>query len=233
MEKMSDINCRKCVDCDQQSPLFKLLSKEELKVIGNVRYKVHFKAGEVIFKQGAACHNILSIRNGFVKIYLEDETEKNFTIKISGVNELIGKTNIFLDKRHHYSVSALTDVDVCFIDAEAFKEVFFKNRDFGEQYANSWGASNALLWNRILSLAHKQMNGKIADVLLYLATDIFYKNSFDEFITPKLIAEMSGVAKDNVVRTLSKFHKEKIIRFLKDEITILDIEKLEEISLKG
>lgn len=227
------IDCKNCEDCKDRSPLFSILAEEELNTLGEVRYKVHFKAGEVIFKQGAACHNILSIRRGFVKIYLEDKTDKNFTIKISGVDELIGKTSIFLDKRHHYSVAALTDVDVCFIDAEAFKEVLFKNRNFGDQYANSWGTSNALLWSRILSLAHKQMNGKIADVLLYLAKDVFYKNSFDGFITTKLISEMSGVAKDNVVRTLSKFHSEKIIRFLKDEITILDIEKLEEISLKG
>lgn len=226
-------DCINCEDCKDRSPLFTILTKDELNSLGKVRYKVHFKAGEVIFKQGAACHNILSIRSGFVKIYLEDESDKKFTIKISGVDELIGKTSIFLDKRHPYSVAALTDVDVCFIDAVAFKQVLFNNRDFGEQYANSWGASNALLWNRILSLAHKQMNGKIADVLMYLAKDVFCNNSFDKFITSKLIAEMSGVAKDNVVRTLSKFHKEKIIRFLKEEIAILNMERLEEIAKKG
>lgn len=225
--------CVSCEDCKDRSPLFSMLTAEELNSIGEVRYKVQFKAGEVIFKQGAACHNILSIRSGFVKIYLEDETGKNFTIKISSVDELIGKTSIFLDKRHHYSVAALTEVTVCFIDAEAFKEILFKNTSFGKAYANSWGDSNILLWNRILSLAHKQMNGKIADVLLYLAKEVFGKSNFEGFITTNLIAEMCGVAKDNVVRTLSKFHKEKIIRFLKDDFVILNTERLEEIAKNG
>ncbi|MDP2087825.1 MAG: Crp/Fnr family transcriptional regulator [Flavobacteriaceae bacterium] len=226
-------DCKQCLACNNRSPMFSVLTEQELLVLGEVRYKVHFKPGEVIFKQGASCHNILSIRSGFVKIYLEDESGRYFTVKISSVDELIGKTSIFLDKRHHYSVAALTDVDVCFIDAEAFKKVLFTNKKFGELYANSWGESNIILWNRILSLAHKQMNGKIADILLYLSESVFQNLILENFVTSKLISEMSGVAKDNVVRTLSKFHKEKIIRFLKDEIVILNKERLEEISKKG
>lgn len=226
-------DCIQCLECNHRSPIFSILTDEELLILGEVRYKVHFKPGEVIFKQGASCHNILSIRSGFVKIYLEDENGRDFTVKISSVDELIGKTSIFLDKRHHYSVAALTEVEVCFIDAEAFKKVFFTNKKFGELYANSWGESNIVLWNRILSLAHKQMNGKIADVLLYLSESVFNQTNFEPFITTKLISEMSGVAKDNVVRTLSKFHKEKIIRFLKEEIVILNNERLEEISKNG
>lgn len=229
---LSDV-CKKCEDCKNRSPLFSLLSDEELRILGEVRYKVRFKPGEIIFKQGTACHNLLSIREGFVKIYLEDEHDRDFTIKISGVDELIGKTSIFLDKRHPYSVAALTPVDVCFIDADAFKEVLFKNKKFAEFYANSWGASNTILWDRILSLAHKQMNGKIADTLLYLSEKVFHHKELETFITPKLIAEMSGVAKDNVVRTLSKFHQEKIIVFLKEYIFIQDIEKLKEIAKNG
>lgn len=226
-------DCKKCLDCDHRSPLFKLLSDDELNLLGEVRYKVRFKPGEVIFKQGASCHNILSIRSGFVKIYLEDQSNRNFTIKISGADELIGKTNMFLDNRHHYSVAALTDVEVCFMDTKAFKEVLFNNNDFGEKYAQSWGENNVLLWNRILSLAYKQMNGKIADILLYLSNDVFHDAKLKEFISSKLISEMTGVAKDNVVRMLSKLHQEKVIRFLKDEITILDFNKLKEISEKG
>ncbi|MDP3353489.1 MAG: Crp/Fnr family transcriptional regulator [Flavobacteriaceae bacterium] len=229
----SNRECRQCVDCDQQSPLFKLLSDDELKLLGEVRYKVHFKPGEIIFKQGTSCFNILSIRSGFVKIYLEDETNRNFTIKISGTDELIGKTNIFLDYRHHYSVAALTDVEVCFMDAIAFKKVIFGNQKFGEFYAKSWGENNVLMWSRMLSVAHKQMNGKIADILLYLSNDVFKNKKLESFITSKLIVEMTGVAKDNVVRTLTKLHNEKVIRFLKDEITILDLDKLEEISITG
>jgi CRP/FNR family transcriptional regulator len=226
-------DCKKCEDCKNRSPLFSLLSEEELKILGEVRYKVHFKPGEVIFKQGTACHNLLSIRKGFVKIYLEDENDKDFTIKISGVDELIGKTGIFLEKRHSYSVAALTEVEVCFIDANAFKEVLFKNKQFAEHYARSWGESNVILWSKILSLAHKQMNGKIAESLLYLSDKVFHNKELESFITPKLIAEMSGVAKDNVVRTLSKFHNEKIIRSIKDHISILDLERLQEISKNG
>lgn len=225
--------CNKCEDCKTRSPLFSLLTDEELKILGDVRYKVRFKPGEIIFKQGTACHNLLSIRAGYVKIYLEDEHERNFTIKISGVDELIGKTSIFLDKRHPYSVAALTTVEVCFIDANAFKEVLFKNKKFAEYYASSWGASNVILWDRIQSLAHKQMNGKIAESLLYLAEKVFHHKELDGFITPKLISELSGVAKDNVVRTLSKFHKEKLIVFLKDYILIQEIERLKEISKNG
>lgn len=228
-----DSECKLCTTCNYRSPMFSILSEEELKVLGEVRYKVHFKRGEVILKQGAACHNILSVRKGFVKIYLEDQTERDFTIKISGEDGLIGKTSIFLDKRHHYSVAALTDVDVCFVDAIAFKKVLFSNQKFGEVFADFWSKSNILLWNRILSLAHKQMNGKVADILIYLSSDVLKNTKLAGFVSPKLISEMTGVAKDNVVRTLARFHKEKIIRFLKDEITILEIDKLDDISRNG
>jgi signal-transduction protein with cAMP-binding, CBS, and nucleotidyltransferase domain len=49
------INGYKCLDCQhcfKRSPLFKMLTEEELDLLNSARLEVNFKKGEIIYKQG-------------------------------------------------------------------------------------------------------------------------------------------------------------------------------------
>jgi CRP/FNR family transcriptional regulator, polysaccharide utilization system transcription regulator len=81
-----------------------------------------------------------------------------------------------------------------------------------------------------ISLAHKQKEGRIADVFLYLADEVYHNTLFLLSLTRKEIAEYAGCSAENVIMTLSKWQNEKIISIDEKSIEIKDVERLKYIS---
>ena len=84
-----------------------------------------------------------------------------------------------------------------------------------------------------ISLAHKQKEGRIADVILYLASEVYNENSFVLSLTRKEIAEFAGCSTENVIITLSKWQNEKIISLTGKKVEIIDYDRLKYISKIG
>ena len=84
-----------------------------------------------------------------------------------------------------------------------------------------------------ISLAHKQKEGRIADIMLYLAAEVYHENIFVLSLTRKEIAEFAGCSTENVIMTLSRWQNEKIITIEGKKIEIIDLEKLQYISKIG
>ena len=73
----------------------------------------------------------------------------------------------------------------------------------------------------------------MAEVLLYLWKDVFDKKIIENFITRRIIAELSGMSTENAVRILSELKNDGIIESGKEGITVLNIELLETYSYSG
>ena len=84
-----------------------------------------------------------------------------------------------------------------------------------------------------ISLAHKQKEGRIADIILFLADEVYHRNSFVLSLTRKEIAEFAGCSTENVIMTLSKWQNEKIVSLTGKTIEIKDLDKLKYISKIG
>jgi CRP/FNR family transcriptional regulator len=84
-----------------------------------------------------------------------------------------------------------------------------------------------------ISLAYKQKEGRITDILIYLSTEVFHDKNFILSLTRKELAEFAGCSTENVIMTLSKWQSENVIKTEWKHISILDIEKLTYISKIG
>lgn len=73
----------------------------------------------------------------------------------------------------------------------------------------------------------------VAFVLLYFTKEIYSTRIFDLPVSRKEIAEYIGMSTANVIRTLSDFNKEGIIKVFGKTIEIVDINKLEILSKRG
>jgi CRP/FNR family transcriptional regulator len=123
--------------------------------------------------------------------------------------------------------------DICLIDSKAMRNIALKHSDFilamCERTMEMFQAS---IFN-FISMAHNQVNGRIADILLYLWNDVYHKDPEEFVITRKELAEFAACSHENVITTLSKFNKEGIITLEGKKIIVNDLEKLIEISKKG
>lgn len=233
MLKRKSDTCISCEDCNERSPLFSLLNGEELKIMNTNRFEVVFNTGENIVKQGTSASHMIMITRGMAKLYLEGFDKKNLLLELISPWKLFGGPGLFTDYRYHYSVSALTETSACFIATENVRRVMRLNPDFAETLLKHCSLNGVSNFQRLISLTQKQMHGRLADVLLYLSEKVYFSTHFSLNITRQEIGEMSNMTKESATRILKEFEHAAIIKLDTKNITLLDVEKLKQLSLHG
>jgi CRP/FNR family transcriptional regulator, polysaccharide utilization system transcription regulator len=226
-------DCHDCKDCFHKAPYFQCLSNSELDIINKDRYSVRYREGEMILKQGTSATHVLSLVGGIIKIYLEGIGDRNLLLNLLEPWALIGGPGVHGNNKIHYSVSALTDVNMCFIDAANFKMVTEKNAVFANQLINHMSERAVNMFGKIMSLTQKQMHGRMADGLLYLSRGFYKSDSFCMHLSRQDIADMTAMSKDSAIRILKEFERDGVIYIKGRELKILNMPQLLEISQKG
>ncbi len=222
-----------CVECTRLCDTFRYLKDEELELLNENKHEVKYKSGEIILKQGTAMTHIVTFSRGMAKIYLEGYNNRDLILKIQKPTEVVAGPGMYVDGRHHFSMAALVDSSVCMFDINAFKQVVRLNATFMEAFIAELSKRSIGYFNKFVSLTQKQMHGRIADALIYLAEEIFCTNPFDMLISRQDLADITGMSKESACRILKEFKNEGIISVKGDRIEILNDKLIKNISLNG
>jgi CRP-like cAMP-binding protein len=84
-----------------------------------------------------------------------------------------------------------------------------------------------------MSQSHKQLPGRIADVILYFAETIFKSDVFEFPFTRRELAELAGTTKESFIRTLAEFRNDKIIELDGSKVTINSMKIVKTLSDLG
>lgn len=227
---------RQLYDC-QQCP-FRMLSKHympetDFEIIRRTSVQLRFEKGETILKQGAKSHHLVFLHKGIVKFSYQYGSGKNYIMTIVSGPKLLGAANLFFKETNIFSLVAMEPCEICLIDSKAMRTMALKHSDFilamCERTMEMFQAS---IFN-FISMAHNQVHGRIADILIYLWKDVYHENPERFVVTRKELAEFAACSHENVITTLSKFNKEGIITLEGKKIIVNDLQKLHEISKKG
>jgi CRP/FNR family transcriptional regulator len=210
-----------------------MITSIDFELIRRTSNQMHYSKSETINRQGAKCTSLIYLHKGIVKFTFQADDGRNTITTIVKGPKLLGGANMFFNDINIFSVVAVEDCDVCHIDSRALRNVAVKHGNYIlAMFEQTVGMFQASIFN-FISLAHKHVYGRIADVLIYLWENV-YKNSEYEFtLSRKEIAEFAGCSHENVITTLSKLNKEGVLALEGKKITILDMKKLIEISKKG
>lgn len=222
-----------CVICDRKAECFKNLSKKELGLFSENKSTIHYKKGETIIKQGTEFTHVVSFNAGLARIYVEVNPLKNIIIGFLKPSEILGGPGMYPNNRYSFSVTALSDCTICLISADIFKKIMRENEKFAETFLATFSSRYIDAIGRLISLSHKQMNGRIAEVILYLSDSIFKSENFDMIMSRQDLADFSGISKESVSRIFKDFQDDKIIEVDGKNIQIINREKLQEINMKG
>ena len=223
---------------DCESCFFKLiscnyLSSDEFELIRRTSIQLTFKKGETILKQGARATHLVFLHKGIVKFVYENEFGKNCILTIMSGPGLLGGANMFYGETNFCSISSIEDCEICLIDIKALMKTLSTNPKYAMfLFEKAAGLFRSAVFN-FISLAYKQVNGRIADILIYLTESVYFSRSFTLSVTRKEISEFAGCSQENVITTLSRLHKEGVIEVDHKNITIKDFEKLTQISRFG
>lgn len=232
MEKSE--NSPECIDCANKAECFNHLSKKELHEVTVSKVSIHYKKGEIVRKQGTFVSSILFVKKGIVKVYKEFEHAENVSIvDFRKPGQLIGLPDIYNASTVQYTVAALTDCDVCSIDIRLFEKLLNTNGNFAVDIIKSINFQSRSVIDFHILNNYKQLHGRIAHSLLFLAENIFESDTYDIAFTRRDFAEFTNMSSMSVVRILKVFRNDKLIEIKDGLITILDKEKLKKVSQVG
>ena len=225
--------CNGCDDCNQKSSMFQVLTDEELVILNKDRYSVRFHEGEVILKQGTKADYLISVVEGFAKTCIEGHNERNLILDYIKPWRLVGGPAAHIGDKHRYSVVAVQETLVCFIDVKNFTRVLALNGAFAEEVLIHCSGNYLSALERMVGLSQKQMHGRIADALIYLSKEIYNSPVVGSEISRQDMADYTSMSKDSAIRILKEFERDEIIVLEGKRIEILSDERLHEISQRG
>ena len=86
---------------------------------------------------------------------------------------------------------------------------------------------------RRVNICSKQLRGRISYLLITFAKEIYFNTKFDLPLTRKEFGELIDMSTENVIRILSEFRKDELIKIDGSKIEILNFESLDKISRFG
>jgi CRP-like cAMP-binding protein len=222
-----------CSQCDFRDVVFSYLDDHSVEELCENKEEQFFRKGEIINHEGEKITNFKYLKSGLVKLYRRTSTGEEQVITITRPFEFVSNMSIFSEERYQYSVSALEDSVVCMVKLGFIKELFLRNGGFAMGLLTKISMINDKIISQTLDIRQKNLVGRVAFVLLYFTKEIYNSRVFDLPVSRKEIADYIGMSTANVIRTLSDFKKEGIIRVFGKTIEIVDIDKLLIISKRG
>lgn len=230
--KLIDINCV-CENCEFRQVVISCLDEDSISELCETKSEQSYRKGDIINREGDKITNFKYLKSGLVKLYRTTNSGVEQVITVTRPFEFVSNLSIFSGEKYRYSVSALEDSVVCIINLDFIKNLFLKNGAFSMQLMTRMAGINEKIISQTLDLRQKNLVGRIAYILLYFSREIYNSRIFDLPLSRKEIADYIGMSTANVIRTLSDFRKEGILKVYGKTIEVSDIKKVEMLSEKG
>lgn len=215
------------------SSLFMGLSPQELALLFNqIHYQVKtYGKNEVITSAGDVCDRLLIVQAGSVKAEMNDYSGKTIKIEDLGVPQPLATAFLFgRQNRFPVTVSANTDVEMVSIPKPEFVKLLQLNSMILNNYLNTISTRAQFLSQKLKFLSFKTIKQKIAHYLLEKAGDRLQTVEVPQ--SQEQLAEMFGVTRPSLARTLGEMVQEGLIETQRRSIKILNKEQMNQL-LKG
>lgn len=219
--------------CDIQAPCFQTLSPEEVELVRSSKTQILFRKGDNLTKQGAFTSYTLFLIKGLAKQYIEGEGNKSFNLRIIKPGEFVGLSAIFQNNTFNYSSVALTDCQVFLVEKEAINRVCMQNGVFTTHIVRRYIEQNSNLYEKLTSVLYKQMNGRMAETLLYIDSLKSENSEIFQLLSRKDLADFAATSTESAVKLLKNFEKDGLIILEDKDIRLLDYDALREVSKHG
>ncbi len=221
-----------CLNCACVMKSMQSLKSCQLEQLESNHAVAQFHKGDPIIKQGMFSTNVVFLKSGLVKIHITGPYREQI-VRLTKAPTYLGLPTTIGDKINQYSVTAVADSEVCFIDVNVFKKLLDDNHDFSYQIILDLCRNELESFRRCANRTQRQSRGNIAAFLLELSNDIAESNLFVLPLSQNEIGNLVDTTRENVSRILAEFDKDQIISLKGKNVEILNKNSLELISKNG
>ncbi len=175
------------------------LDEHELRVLSAHASEQMFQKNVVIVNEGDQSNTIFIILSGRVKVFLRNADGREMVINVLGPREYFGEM-VIDDGPRSASVATLETSRFMIITKADFKALVTADSDFGLKLINRLMQRVRALTDKIRSLALLDVYGRVARLLLELATEQDGRLIVAEKLTQQDIAERVGASREMISR---------------------------------
>jgi CRP-like cAMP-binding protein len=218
---------------DMVLPYSEILTENERAQLAEFSNVVRYDKKDVIFLQNTRTSHMMFLKSGLVKIYKTARTRKAIILKLVTPGNYLGLMSVFGSDIHQYSGSVVEPAEIYYIDINAFRNVLMQNGKYSLKVISKLSTDGLYIFDRLMAQSHKQLPGRIADVILYFS-EVIYKNTTFTFpLTRRELAELAGTTKESFIRTLTEFKNDKIIHLDGSHVEIVSMKIIKTLSELG
>jgi CRP-like cAMP-binding protein len=230
---MIDKSKCQCSECQFRNVAFSTLDNSDITSLCDYHKEYLYNRGGIIHKEGDPIQEFKYLKSGLVKVYRRSPQGHEQIIAITKPFEFVSNISIFSEDRYKYSVSAIEDSVICSIKLDYIRSLVLSHGNFALELMTRLSQITDKIILQTLDIRNRNLAGRVAYILLYFTKDIYKSMVFNLPVSRQEIADYISMSTANVIRTLSEFRKEGIIKLHGKTIEIVDIGKLEMISSKG
>src|ERR1700748_3063836 len=160
-KKPNNCDLASCFLCQRSLP-------EWIPAVQSNRKSLHFKKGEVIFREGDLVEGIYFVTSGTVKVHKKWGTEKELILRFARKGDIFGHRGLGQETDYPISATAIEPVSACFIDLDFFKASLKVNQEFMYGLLLFFADELQESERKMRNLAHMQVKGRLAQALLAL-----------------------------------------------------------------
>jgi CRP/FNR family transcriptional regulator, cyclic AMP receptor protein len=200
-------------------PLFRGMSTEELRPLSEKALLRTFPKNTVIIHEEDVTQSLYLIISGKVRVYLGDESGKELILGIKGPGQYFGE--MVLDERpRSASVMTVEPSQLAIISRNDFKDFLLKHPEISFQVIQNLINLVRGMNANVKSLAMLDVYGRVARMLLDLATRQDGKLVIPEKLTQKDMAARVGASREMINRILKDLSTGGYIKVESGRITI-------------
>lgn len=220
-------------DCLKDMAVFSRLDMEEIRMICENSTVRKFEEGEVIFFEADESKNLYLLVNGRVKLSMLSPEGKEKVMSILQEGDLFGEISLFDHSPHPVTAEVQKKARLLTLPYFRLEEMIIQKPRLALKIIENLSKKTRLLTSQVRDLVFHDAAERMASLLLRFGKDFGReedgRTKIDLILTHQEIANLLGVSRVTVTKTINKLIDENLITIEDKNIIILDKKGLSKI----
>lgn len=214
--------------CLSSVDLFADLNAAEVAKIDEMAPSRTLVAGELIFSQSQPTTALFILKAGRVRIFRLAEDGKALTMAILEPGAVFGEMLLVGQRMYDNYAEAIEDVVICRLEAREVERYLLADPRIAIRVARHLGEQVAVLEERLMDLAVRPLETRLASTLVRLAAP--ERRTRQGFVTIRLthdqLAGLLAATRESTSKAMADLASRSLIRQARGRITLLDLDGL-------
>jgi CRP/FNR family cyclic AMP-dependent transcriptional regulator len=219
------------VDFLRKVSLFSELPEEELRQLASVVREQHYRKNTTLIHIDDPGNALFILKSGVMKITIEDQNGREIILRMVYPTEFFGEMALLDDMPRSATVTTQEPCEALIIYRQHFLELIDKSPRILLNMTAVLSRRLRKMNELIRSLVFFDVYGKVARVLLTLVAEkgrvTAQGTVIDLRLTQQELAELAGMSRETMTRTLRDFQQAGVVRIESGIITILELDMLQ------